>query len=171
MRNMWTKALAFAVIGAMAVSPVMAEEAAEGAAAVGGKIYIEGFEWGPGVTRVVVELDEAASAVDAGSAVVVTNEAERVVTDAYLSDEAGEPVEGESNFVTFALETSNAVSGNPFNYDFAVTGHNLWSEAYPFTADFTATVGGEDKAYSMAADAGNKTNVISPDTDVFTVTA
>ena len=166
MKKAILKALAIAVMGVLAVSPALAEE---GTAAVGGKLYIEGFEWGPGATRVVVELDEAASAVDASTATVTTKEAERVVTGAYLSDEAGEPVEGESNFVTFTLETTNAVSGNPFNYDFAVTGHNLWSEEYPFTAQFTATVGGEEKAYTMAADAGNKTNILSPDTDVFTV--
>ena len=167
MRHFWTKALALAMIGAMAASPVLAEEGTT--TAMGGKLYIEGFEWGPGATRVVVELDEAVSAVDAASAVVTTNEVERVVTDAYLSDDAGEPVEGDSACVTFTLETTNAVSGNPFNYDFAVTGHNLWSEAYPFTAQFTATAGGEEKAFTMSADAGNKTNIISPDTDVFTV--
>ncbi|MBR2259384.1 MAG: prolyl oligopeptidase family serine peptidase [Blautia sp.] len=114
--------------------------AAEGAdfQAEAAAIYVSGYEWGPGVNKVIFTLADAVDTVDAEGAIVNTNSNSRTVTAAYLSDEKGEPAEGESTYVTLELETNNSVNGSPFVYDFMVTFMNHWADTYPVIACFKA---------------------------------
>ena len=152
-----------------AAAEAAAAKAAEDAAvaesaeeqAVSATLYITGYEWGPGVNKVIFELPEAVSAVSAEDALVNTNNNSRTVTAAYLSDGFGEAVEGESSFVTLELETNNSVNGSPFVYDFMVTFQNHWAETYPVIACFAAG----EKTYGFNGDCID--NRVCPTADVF----
>lgn len=133
--------------------------------AASGTIFVQGFEWGPGVSKVIVELPAEAEAVSATDARIVTADAERTITDLYLSDATGEKAEGASKYATFELETTNEVSGSPFTYDFMVTFMNDWSEEYGVEAIFGTTVGGKETTTGINADL--IANRICPDVDVF----
>jgi predicted esterase len=50
-----------------------------------------------------------------------------------------------------------------------VVGLNTYAKTYPFEATFTATTGGKAVTYTVSGDAGNKQNIISPDTELFNV--
>ncbi len=156
------------VIGAVAALTACATKSIS---AESGKIIVKGFEWGPGVTGVVVELPSEATAVSADNAVVKTNGTERSITSVALSNEEGIPQLGaaSSKYVVFELETSSTVGNDIFVTGEGVVGLNAFAKKYPFEATFNATVEGKNVKYHLSADAGNKENMISPDTDLFTV--
>lgn len=147
-----------------------AEEAAAVAAAAdaqatSGSIFISGYEWGPGVNKVILELPDAVKEVSIDGAVANTNTTTRTVTAGYPSDAQGEKAEGESNYVTLELETNYTASGSPFNYDFMVTFQNHWVESYPVIACFSAT-GEAEKTYGFNGDCiGSR---ICPEAALFT---
>ena len=100
--------------------------------AVTGYIVIRGFEWGPGVNKVVLELDTEVDSILWEDAYVVTSHYERTVTDAYLSDSLGYAVKEASKYVTFELETSFDCTGSPFEVDMS-TELNEWADEYYVT--------------------------------------
>lgn len=102
-------------------------------------VVVEGFEWGPAVTKVILTLDQAVSADSVHAeafaitevkesfnwayfadptldpTVHVTSEAPRTVANAYTCDAQGNP-SGDSN--TIALElVYNSNEGSPYCYD------------------------------------------------------
>ncbi len=109
---------------------------------------IEIEDWGPAITKVIINLGAEVSAdsvtVDTFDVnVVLTDdraepstvaEGTRTVTSAYLSDAEGIIVEeGTSNYVVLEMEIGPTVTlGNAMNYDFATTGHNDWID-YSYT--------------------------------------
>ncbi|XME03706.1 prolyl oligopeptidase family serine peptidase [Lachnospiraceae bacterium C1.1] len=145
-----------------------AKTAAENAdiQAVSGNIIVSGYEWGPGVDKIVFELPEEAEAADIANAVINTNNSAREVTEAYLSDEEGNKTESASKYVTAVLATSYENSGSPFVYDFQVTMMNDWAPEYQVAGVITATVGGEEKTVGIDQDLINSR--ISPDAALFT---
>ena len=114
---------------------------------------VEGFDWGPGVTKLVLSLNTSIQANSKGKldkkafSVVTTKQGynddysptktteDRIVTGAYTSDESGKLVKGASKFVTLELECSPS-EGNPFYYSMA-TSLNNWSK--PYTNKITLT--------------------------------
>ncbi len=131
----------------------------------GAEIYVQGYEWGPGVPKLIIELQEEASAVDAEDLYVSTAGTERTVTDVYLCDENGDAAEDASRYVAIDLETNNAASGNPFTYD-ADTQHNDWSESYPVIVtsdDFEV----DGEAYELVVNEDCINDRICPDTACF----
>ncbi|MCI7812077.1 MAG: prolyl oligopeptidase family serine peptidase [Lachnospiraceae bacterium] len=128
-------------------------------------IFVQGYEWGPGVPKIIVELQKEASEVSAEGCAVTTAGKERTVTDVYLCDENGEKAEGASKYVAIEMETRSEVSGSPFSYDISVF-MNKWSEAYQVTVDCPDfTVDGE--AAPLAIDEDCIGNRICPDTAMF----
>ncbi len=145
-----------------------AVSAAEGAdlQAAAGTIVVDGYEWGPGVDKVVFELPEEAESADAANAVINTNHAEREVSEVYLSDEEGNKADGASKYATAVLKTTYENSGSPFVYDFEVTMMNDWAETYPVIGALTVTVGGESKTVGINQDLINSR--IAPEAELFT---
>ncbi len=132
---------------------------------VGTSIFVQGYEWGPGVPKIILELASEVSSVSAQSCAVTTAGTERTVTDVYLCDENGERAEGASSYVAIEMETRSEVSGSPFTYDMSVM-MNKWAETYEVTvncADFT--VDGEVYPLAIAEDCINSR--ICPDTERF----
>ena len=135
--------------------------------AVTAYIVIRGFEWGPGVNKVVLELDEPVDAVCPDEYVYIyTTHWDREVTAVYLSNRMGYEVEGSSQYVTFDLATSYDCGGSPFEYDPMGTQHNYWAETYPVIADITVEEGGETFAIHFEGDCID--NHFSPDVVAFT---
>lgn len=100
--------------------------------AVTGYIVVRGFEWGPGVNKVILELDTEIDSILWGDAYVVTSHYERTVTDAYLSDSLGYAAKGSSRYVTFELDTSFDCTGSPFEVDMS-TELNEWADEFYVT--------------------------------------
>ncbi len=102
-----------------------------------GSIVVRGFEWGPGVSKVILELDtEIDRVVPDEDTVVITSHWERTVTSAYLSDSMGYETKGESRYITFELETSFECTGSPFETDMT-TEHSEWADEYYVTISTT----------------------------------
>lgn len=105
-------------------------------------IVVEGFDWGPAVTKTIVSLDMPIDSISASQLDVIeskyamdwttmtagTMEFNRTVTNAYLSDVSGNPVNGASAYVTIEMAVSPN-DGSPFFYDVA-SGFNSWTKPY-----------------------------------------
>jgi predicted esterase len=90
---------------------------------------VEGFDWGPGVSRVILKMDESLSTVDPGKFAVfasrrsgcieITGEGgagERTVITAYVSDPSGNRIESGTH-LTLVLQVSPMLAlGSPFAY-------------------------------------------------------
>lgn len=110
-------------------------------------IIVEGFDWGPGVTKAIVTLDSEVSNVtkDMFNVKETKNWFEgiqrfdRTVINAYTSDEEGSRVETPSKNITIELRV-NPNEGNPFLYDLQ-SGRNNWAD--PYSLDITLAEGVE----------------------------
>lgn len=83
-------------------------------------LVIEGFEWGPSVTKIVLYFEDDQineDAFDIDTFRVMAGTTARTVVDAYLSDEFGNEIEGNSsNYVTLGLQVgfaANQWGGSP----------------------------------------------------------
>lgn len=109
-------------------------------------ITIEGFEWGPGVVRTTVKLDEEITGVNTGninvkeikSGIFNIEEMNRTVTRAYLSDANGNPVKDHSDYITIDMAVS-PTEGNPFRFDLD-TFLNDWCKVYDLVITNTTPV-------------------------------
>ncbi|MCD8368857.1 MAG: prolyl oligopeptidase family serine peptidase [Clostridiales bacterium] len=151
----------------MDVSSVQEGEISEVAAepVAGVTIYVQGYEWGPGVPKVILEFEREVSEVSASDLTIQTAGMERTVRAVYPSDANGNSADGASRYVTIEMETTNEVSGSPFTYDLSVL-MNKWSESYPVVVtseDFV--IDGESRSLSVNEDCINSR--ICPDTDRF----
>lgn len=112
-------------------------------------IVVEGFDWGPGVTKAIVTLNDEVSNVTKDTFKVEETKNwyqgiqtfNRTVINAYTSDEEGKLVEGPSKYVSIELGI-NPMDGSPFLYNFQV-GFNTWTE--PYSLNITLSEGADLK--------------------------
>ena len=134
--------------------------------AVRAYIVVHGFEWGPGVNKVVLELDEKVDSVAADEEIYVyTAHWDREVTAVFLSDRMGYAVDQPSQYVTFDLVTSYDCGGSPFEYDVMNTEHNYWAETYLVMLSVTVVENGE--AFPLRFEGDCIDNHFSPDVVAF----
>ncbi|MBR4545610.1 MAG: prolyl oligopeptidase family serine peptidase [Oscillibacter sp.] len=100
-------------------------------------IYVQGYEWGPGVPKLILELPQAPQSVTKDGALAVTAGVQRTVTEVGFSDSAGAYTDEPSNYVTMEMETTYQNSGSPFTYNAEIF-MNQWSESYPVVASVVA---------------------------------
>lgn len=105
-------------------------------------IVVEGFDWGPAVTKTIVSLDTPIHNIEASQLKVTESKYAmdwstmkagvydfgRTVTNAYLSDVNGNPVNTASAYITIEMAVSPD-DGSPFYYDLA-SGLNSWTNPY-----------------------------------------
>jgi len=109
------------------------------------QIVVEGFDWGPGVTKLILALDSSVEAVDyqefeliflrepgfipVGGVPTdpVTQEANIVA--AFLSNAQGVPVTGASTYITLELEVHPNHGVNPFTFTLSPMG-NDWANPF-----------------------------------------
>lgn len=86
------------------------------------RAVIQGFEWGPAVSKIIVDCGQEAEAVDAGTLKVTTSAggewSERQVLSAYLCDSQGNAVSEESSSYIAAELSVDSVTSLPFQVDF-----------------------------------------------------
>ncbi|MCD7845169.1 MAG: prolyl oligopeptidase family serine peptidase [Oscillospiraceae bacterium] len=109
--------------------------------ALSGTIVVRGFEWGPGVNRVIFTFDQEIDGVFTEGAAITTSHFEREVTNVYLSDELGNAVSGASCYVTVEMVTNFDATGSPFETDMS-TEHSVWADEHIVTASFTVWASG-----------------------------
>lgn len=133
--------------------------------ALTGYIVVRGFEWGPGVNKLIVELDGEIDAVLLDENIsVTTSHYERTVTDAYPSDGLGNRVDTASRYASFEMETSFDCTGSPFEMDMD-TEHNIWADEYIVDAAFTAVR--DNTRFSVRLYADCIENRVCPELDRF----
>lgn len=104
-------------------------------------IVVEGFDWGPGVTKVIVTLDDEVSNVTKDTFKVEEVKegmfeiglpdigvTERIITDSYLVDENGNKTDEPSKKILIELAVSPD-EGSPFKYNI-LKGANTWANPY-----------------------------------------
>lgn len=133
--------------------------------ATAGYIVVRGFEWGPGVNKVILELDTEVDRVLWEDATIVTSHYDRTVTAAYLSDSLGYEAKGSSKYITFELATSFDCTGSPFEVDMT-TELNEWAEEYYVTIQTDVVKSDTRFAVSLYADCIE--NRICPELSRFT---
>jgi predicted peptidase len=91
-------------------------------------MIVQGYEWGPGVPKIIVEFSDAVSGFDKDTFLVKTGGSNREVLDAYSTDADGIKQTDDTNYVTFEFTVSGDAS-NPFAFDMK-TFLNNWSDPY-----------------------------------------
>lgn len=131
------RGLICSVVATLFLSPVISVFAAEAEAIKGNyDIVVEGFDWGPSVTKAIVTLNEEVTNVtkDTFKVEEVKNwytgmaNFERTILNAYTSDENGNSVDIPSKYVVIEMSVS-PMDGSPFLYDFQA-GYNTWTNPY-----------------------------------------
>ncbi len=111
-------------------------EAGSSGAVVDAAILVQGYEWGPGVSKIILELEQEATEIGAENWTIVTADAERTVKDVYICDEYGEKTDAASSHVAVEMETTYENPGLPFTYDKSVS-MNKWKETYDISVECT----------------------------------
>lgn len=127
------------------------------------KAYIEGKDWGPAVTKTVIKLDkiidadsvskddftveeEKQATVDWNTGEIGTISDTRDITNAYVSDQSGNKVTENSQYVTIEMYVAPNI-GSPFIYSLK-TSKNAWCEPYKLNVSLsgqnTLTSDGEE---------------------------
>ncbi len=132
------------------------------------KVRLTGDDWGAGIDRVIVKLDqkidgsyitgdlfEVTQAVNGGEATA------RTVLNAYASDDMGNKVSGQSEYVTIEMRIS-PVEGSPIVWSMQ-TWTNSWADPY------TLNVSLKDGAKLFTAEGTVTALTVSGDVDVKTV--
>ena len=133
----------------------------DGTPVEGAWIYVQGYEWGPGVPKIILELPTVPASLSAADALAVTAGVRRDITQVGFSDSAGTYTAEPSAFVTIEMATTYQTSGSPFTYNTEIF-MNQWSESYPVVAAVTA----DDVTYVVYSDLINTR--VCPETEAFT---
>ncbi len=94
-------------------------------------MVIEGEDWGPSVTKLVISNDESTQlnvddylitvvkSAEVENEIIVLEEAEVMISDMYYSDDQGNKIENEGNFITLEIEKGPEITAtSPFHFDF-----------------------------------------------------
>lgn len=160
------------VLGAVGLAFSLLACSTKGGSGSGAKRYSkdlfgnQGYEYGPSVNKLVVELENPVSTVE--TADVKVKPFPRIkVTDAYLSDENGNKTDKKSQYVTLDL----AVSYNPrlsqawpVRLPITWSFRNQWVKEYPVTIS-DLTVSGK----KLSKEENTIANRIIPEAEAFTV--
>lgn len=139
------------------------------------KWLVEGLDWGPGVSKLYLTLDDEvlASDISADTFSVTANGAARIIKNAYLSNPDGSKSNAASGqYVTIELDfgytqtsttakynySFGSYDGNPFTY---AGGRNNWTNPYTQVVKLNKSVGIYDSI--RLTDSGR----LTPETDKF----
>lgn len=99
------------------------------------KIVVTGYEWGPAVSKLIVEFKGDVTGVKKDTFAVTMGsgfgKATRTVSDAYSCDEKGNKVTTASKYVAIEMTTKYG-EASPFNYD-QTAQRNVWNDAISVT--------------------------------------
>lgn len=99
-------------------------------------LYIDNYEFGPAVSKVILELNTNITSYDLSSTTVTTSDINRQIQNAYLSDANRQATAtgAASKYLTLELDvtynTDNpSQSASPFSFDLS-TYRNTWVSSY-----------------------------------------
>lgn len=127
-------------------------------------IYVKGYEWGPGVPKVILQMNQEISQIEEVECSIFTAGAERKITDIFLSTPKGAKAEGASSYLTIEMETTYKTSGSPFFLQ-VETMHNKWMETYEVIID--GKIKANDKEVSLAFQKDCISQRVCEDTELF----
>ena len=110
--------------------------------AVDAVMIIKGYEWGPGVPKIIVEFSDVVSGFDRDTFLVKTRDSDRVILDVYNTDANGIIQTSSTNYLTFEFTVKNG-EANPFNYNLT-TYFNTWADQYELKLTLA-----ENKAFTI----------------------
>ena len=122
--------------------------------AVDAVMIVQGYEWGPGVPKVIVEFSDAVSGFDKSTFLVNSGASNRVILDAYNTDIKGIKQASPTNYVTFEFRVKNG-EANPFNYD-SKKYLNIWADPYELKLSLA-----KNKAFTIGETEFNDANPFS----------
>lgn len=135
-------------------------------------LYIKGYEFGPGVPKIILTLAKPISAVSTESLIVVTAGENRQVSQVYISDNEGHLIgRGESVYltiempVTFDQKQMKNVS-SPFFFNGA-NYHHEWVRDYKVSIKGLLVTMGHEIVTLEIEDYNAITNLLSPDVAPF----
>lgn len=128
-------------------------------------LYISGYEFGPGVSKIIISLSRTVDNVKKEGASICTNGKERTIQNIYLSNSKGDHASTSSNYVTIELDITMEPNCSPFSFNWK-TFQNEWAQKYEVKATFHFTVDGKDYDTSFEGDCIK--NRICPATEQFT---
>ncbi|MDD6675442.1 MAG: prolyl oligopeptidase family serine peptidase [Lactimicrobium massiliense] len=116
------------------------------------KVIVTGDDWGPGVSKTIVHLDQEASSVSDAAVTeikentdwtsptfnAVTSSAARTVLKTYLCDADGNEVQNPSSYAAVEMYISPS-EGSPFRYD-VTAGSNKWCDPYELDVSASAVL-------------------------------
>lgn len=126
------------------------------------KIIVNGYDWGPAVDKIIVTLDKQVDEINPNLFSVVETKKwytpnpsenfDRTITNAYLSDEKGNKVSKASKSFVLELKVSPS-EGSPFLYDIQ-KGLNNWINSYYLTVSLS-----KGKSLKSGKDLINKVSI------------
>ena len=116
--------------------------------AVDAVMVVIGYEWGPGVPKIIVEFSDVVSGFDKGTFLVNTRGSDRVVLDVYNTDSNGIKQTSATNYATFELRVKNG-EASPFDYKY----FNTWAEQYELKLTLS-----KNKAFTIGETEFNNAN-------------
>jgi len=143
---------------------------------------IEGFNWGPGVTKMILhlntEINYSSNEIAPSIFSVITtkegseNNENRVINKVYISDEKGNKINQNSNYITLEVSCHPASSiTNPFYYN-PTKSLNNWADPYDSTiqllSDFVSGTTSIPQN-SLNIDVKSKKNYLNGIDNVFTL--
>lgn len=131
-------------------------------------LYITGYDWGPGVSKVIFSLSQPVEKVSKEGASIRTSKKDREITAIYLSNANGDCITESSTYITMELNIYFDLEGtcNPFYFNLDKF-HNEWMPKYVIKSSFHVTISGKDILLNFEQDCIN--NRICPDTSDFNV--
>lgn len=158
MKAKWFKL--FAIVGFVLIAAACSQSGSSNSNAIEKiSIGLQGYEFGPAVSKVIVDLKEPTTVLDTSQTKVSTAGVDRTITKSYLADESGRAVkDGQSSkYAVLELQVDYSFedpSGNasPFNYNLT-TFMNEWVESYPVSINNLAV--GQNVQLSKEEDAIN----------------
>ncbi|MFC3927040.1 prolyl oligopeptidase family serine peptidase [Streptococcus caprae] len=136
-------------------------------------INVTGYEFGPSVNKIIVQLDKPIKTVDASKAKIETAKSDRTIEKAYVSDADGNALSDgtEGQYVTLELAVTFdaqkvTAPGTPFTYSLE-TFQNTWSVDYPVKISGLTLTSGETD-YTLETEADAIANRVSADLAAFT---
>ncbi|MGT2907018.1 prolyl oligopeptidase family serine peptidase [Streptococcus dentiloxodontae] len=135
-------------------------------------IDVEGYEFGPAVPKLIIQLNNDVSKVTTDNLKVKTAGVDRTVTSAYLSTKNGKKTSKKSKYITIETpigfdSTANAGVATPFSYNMS-TFQNNWVETYDVSIKGLEVSSGQ-KSLTLKTDNNVIANRYSADLSAFTV--
>ena len=134
-------------------------------------IGVKGYEFGPAVPKIIVELDNEVSSVVKDDLKVTTAGVDRKIKNVYLSNKNGKKIKnGNSKYVTIEMPVSfdtenNAGEASPFTYNLDIF-QNQWSSEYKVTIK-GLQVSADDQTATLSTETDAINNRIAQEAAVF----